>query len=315
MLRSFAYNLLRIYCLWCPMGGCAVVCVFVEKGRELLLLEKPDTKGGLYWSLPEGAITSGESPKGAAVRVLKDEMGLTVDSSTALEEITIGQASSSNGVSAVHVFLCTCDQQLDLQLPRGHRPWAWVSWLRWGTRKIQSPLKNWMLRYMSYVLKGSCLRREFYYMRHGQTDQNVGGRFASGDSDIPLNARGRQQAMQMRDLVTSLPIRRICHSPMKRVLETVDLAARGTSVERLCLPDLQERSKRAGAVEGFLDRVYRAINCCLSEEGIPLLVAHGDVFQALCHVLHLPQEYGYLQNCQVVHIAPQGTEEWRIQSL
>jgi probable phosphoglycerate mutase len=74
------------------------------------------------------------------------------------------------------------------------------------------------------------MTRTLYYLRHGETDWNVEGRLQGG-RDIPLNARGRSQAVHcgeiLRDLFardsidpTSLDF--IC-SPLGRARETMEL--------------------------------------------------------------------------------------------
>lgn len=69
-----------------------------------------------------------------------------------------------------------------------------------------------------------------YVIRHGQTDWNAEGRF-QGQTDIPLNALGRQQAMQNGNLLASLLGDRISEfdfiaSPLGRTRETMELIRR-----------------------------------------------------------------------------------------
>jgi broad specificity phosphatase PhoE len=61
------------------------------------------------------------------------------------------------------------------------------------------------------------------FVRHGETDWNVGGRL-QGQTDIPLNARGRDQAAAVgRALaaVPGLPEMRFLSSPLLRARETM----------------------------------------------------------------------------------------------
>jgi probable phosphoglycerate mutase len=75
------------------------------------------------------------------------------------------------------------------------------------------------------------MTRTLYYLRHGETDWNVEGRLQGG-RDIPLNGRGRSQAVRcgeiLRDLFSrhSIDVSRrdfIC-SPLGRARETMELA-------------------------------------------------------------------------------------------
>jgi broad specificity phosphatase PhoE len=98
-----------------------------------------------------------------------------------------------------------------------------------------------------------------YYMRHGETDWNVEGRL-QGQHDIPLNARGRAQAVHcggvLRDLFAKQSIDPAAldyvTSPLGRARQTMELArpafglpADGYAVE----PRLTEIS--FGQWEGF----------------------------------------------------------------
>lgn len=73
-----------------------------------------------------------------------------------------------------------------------------------------------------------------YYIRHGETDWNVAGRL-QGQRDIPLNARGREQAMHcggvLRDLFArdSMKLASFDYisSPLGRAIQTMALVREG----------------------------------------------------------------------------------------
>lgn len=81
-------------------------------------------------------------------------------------------------------------------------------------------------------------RPTVYYIRHGQTDWNVAGRL-QGRRDIPLNARGREQALHCGDVLRELFARQgrdaasfdYVSSPLMRACQTMRLAR-----EALALP-------------------------------------------------------------------------------
>ena len=98
-----------------------------------------------------------------------------------------------------------------------------------------------------------------YYVRHGETDWNVTGRL-QGRRDVPLNARGRAQAMHCGDILRELFVRDgrsvaeldFVSSPLGRARTTIELAraplglpAEGYRIE----PQLAEIS--FGEWEGF----------------------------------------------------------------
>jgi broad specificity phosphatase PhoE len=102
-------------------------------------------------------------------------------------------------------------------------------------------------------------RPTVYYIRHGETDWNVAGRL-QGRHDVPLNARGRAQAMHcgeiLRDLLArdnrdaaaldyvSSPLARAC-ATMELMRSALGLPAEGYAIE----PRLAEIA--FGAWEGF----------------------------------------------------------------
>ncbi len=73
---------------------------------------------------------------------------------------------------------------------------------------------------------GSVARPSIVFVRHGETDWNVAGRLQGG-TDIPLNARGRDQAAAVgRTLIRAFPdiaARAFVASPLSRAVETMRL--------------------------------------------------------------------------------------------
>lgn len=80
--------------------------------------------------------------------------------------------------------------------------------------------------------------------RHGETDWNAAGRI-QGMSDVPLNARGRQQARRMAEKLLAmgaLAPRRIYSSPLKRAWGTAEIIARALKLTPVPAPELAELS-------------------------------------------------------------------------
>ena len=73
-------------------------------------------------------------------------------------------------------------------------------------------------------------RPTVYYIRHGETDWNVAGRL-QGRRDVPLNARGRAQAVHCGDILRDLFARDgrnaaeldYVSSPLGRARQTMEL--------------------------------------------------------------------------------------------
>ena len=67
-----------------------------------------------------------------------------------------------------------------------------------------------------------------YFFRHGQTDYNAEQRF-QGRKDIPLNSKGREQALRMRRLLKaeSISLKKLVSSPLSRAVETAQIISNG----------------------------------------------------------------------------------------
>lgn len=144
-------------------------------------------------------------------------------------------------------------------------------------------------------------QKPFYYLRHGQTDWNLVRRF-QGQTDIPLNATGVEQAHAAKTLLKGLGISQIYCSPLCRARATADIVNETLNLEITEIRDLQECSfgvlegeirsmtdfsamwrdgdtpEKAETYQTFTTRVFAAMNEALEAEGTPLIVAHGAVF-------------------------------------
>ncbi|MCA1841934.1 MAG: histidine phosphatase family protein [Actinobacteria bacterium] len=76
-----------------------------------------------------------------------------------------------------------------------------------------------------------------YLVRHGATERSVEGRH-TGRADIPLTDEGRRQAGMVRERLAGRPFALVLVSPLKRALETAQLAGYGDVAE--IEPDLME---------------------------------------------------------------------------
>ncbi len=175
-------------------------------------------------------------------------------------------------------------------------------------------------------------RRAFWFLRHGETDWNGTGRW-QGRTDVPLNARGEEQARAAGPLLRAAGIEVICTSPLQRARRTADLVAEALAVPVVAIPGLEEFDvgPYEGRTEGhwlqpwqsdaeiagvelfssFRHRVADAVNRALGHGGEVLVVAHGGVFWALerlCGSAGLSR----LANCQPVRLTPSGAAGWRI---
>lgn len=171
-------------------------------------------------------------------------------------------------------------------------------------------------------------RKSFYLMRHGQTRFNLEGKVAGCDHDIALNDTGREQAKAARGLVRRLEIDFICHSPMLRAVETMDLAACDHACRRIAIENLKECPGEVGMkmfgghkldlecvlTKAFFDRALEGIREAISHGDRVLIVAHGGLHRALCHNFGIEGELTRLKNCEIAHFSPNG-EEWTVKKI
>lgn len=93
----------------------------------------------------------------------------------------------------------------------------------------------------------------FYFLRHGQTDWNLEGRY-QGHSDIQLNATGIAQAQAAAECLVGTPISRIVASPLIRALATAAIVA-----EKLQKPIHVERGLVERNFGSFCGRVIHEV--------------------------------------------------------
>jgi probable phosphoglycerate mutase len=75
--------------------------------------------------------------------------------------------------------------------------------------------------------------------RHGETDWNREGRF-QGHADPPLNATGREQAVELADALTGRELAAVYTSPLLRAFETAQLVAAQRGLELVAVDGLRE---------------------------------------------------------------------------
>jgi 2,3-bisphosphoglycerate-dependent phosphoglycerate mutase len=85
-------------------------------------------------------------------------------------------------------------------------------------------------------------------VRHGETDWNALGRL-QGQTDMPLNAAGREQARRAAQRLASEPVRGLYSSDLARASETATIIGQPLGLTVVASPRLRERCY--GAWEGL----------------------------------------------------------------
>lgn len=177
------------------------------------------------------------------------------------------------------------------------------------------------------------LQKEFYFVRHGQTDQNIveGKNKNDFPEDIPLNETGRNQAMTIQPIISTLGLHTVCSSPLTRAQETKEIITMNLQVTHHEIHDLGECSTqiwkemselgmcstfpKEGIVWQFMNRVRNGINQALSLPGTLLVVAHGGVHWAICCLLGIEGHSWAIDNCVPVHFIIGNNGKWVAKKL
>ena len=85
-----------------------------------------------------------------------------------------------------------------------------------------------------------------YIIRHGETDWSLSGQH-TGRTDIPLNARGEEQARDLQQVLSAIAFTTVLTSPLQRARRTCELTGLGAAAQ--VEPDLAEWDY--GAYEGL----------------------------------------------------------------
>ena len=146
--------------------------------------------------------------------------------------------------------------------------------------------------------------KDFYYLRHGETDWNREYR-GMGQKDIPLNEAGIKQAQRAAVILSKEEIGTICYSPLERARVTAEIISAKVKSPLVEIPELIECcwGENEGLIKGqwvddwisgvdisgaetyqhFLLRALGAVNKSLKQNGPVLIVAHGGTFWSIQH--------------------------------
>ncbi len=171
-------------------------------------------------------------------------------------------------------------------------------------------------------------KKEFYFVRHGQTDHNIG--LTADPGDIPLNTRGQAQACEIEDIIASLPIKTVCCSPLKRAKETKEIVTANLQAAHFEIANLAECTGPIwdlmtalgpeahliadDPVRTFMQKALHGINEALSQEGPVLIVSHGGIHWAMCCFMGVEHEWA-IDNCVPVHFTLGDNGKWKAKKL
>lgn len=153
---------------------------------------------------------------------------------------------------------------------------------------------------------------KLYIVRHGQTDWNA-RKIMQGNTDVPLNQVGREQAINIQESLTNEVIDVCISSPLKRAYETASIICNNkVDIET----DIRLEERDLGELEGksvdlYNSKMYWDYSLNSNEKGVEniqdlfsrvtsfyddlkqkysdetiLIVAHGAVVRALHFVIN-----------------------------
>lgn len=174
-------------------------------------------------------------------------------------------------------------------------------------------------------------KKEFYFIRHGQTDHNVSSAVKIDHGDVSLNAHGLKQALAVEPVIANLPIKSVCCSPFKRAKETKKVISAQLKAEHYEISDLGECSMRVWSdmiacginahksthmhVKTFMEQAMRGVNQSLSREGPVLVVAHGGIHWAICCLMGIADHDWIIDNCLPVHFFVGDEGQWKARKI
>ncbi len=90
--------------------------------------------------------------------------------------------------------------------------------------------------------------KNIYVIRHGETDWNKESRF-QGQTDIPLNSKGQEQALALVPMMQQLQIDTVHSSPLIRAYKTAEIAT--AEFKYAIQKDDRLKETQIGSVEGL----------------------------------------------------------------
>ena len=170
----------------------------------------------------------------------------------------------------------------------------------------------------------------FYFIRHGETEWNRRGT-SMGQTDIPLNERGIQQAYAAQAFLKNLEVGAVYSSSLKRAHQTAQIINEALSRPLYTTDHLRERGWGEGEGKPFDENFFVNLPDHLLPEGAEkypdfearilsalksatamadqptLIVAHGGVFMVLTRLMGYPNLHA--ENCVPYLFRPPATKD------
>jgi broad specificity phosphatase PhoE len=154
-----------------------------------------------------------------------------------------------------------------------------------------------------------------FFVRHGETANNANGKFR-GAGNIPLDAKGKQQAKFLGDYFKNIPISKVFSSPKDRAKDTAEAIARPKSLNVEVMNGLQaldvgylsgekksdheyvmdyfqkfehEHIPMGDSIKSFRERsqpdIQKIIDLGMNSDVPPLAAVHSSIIHEVNHML------------------------------
>lgn len=305
-------------------------CYLEINGKFLFLKRSIGKPEGGKWGVPAGKIEVNEGSLEAVCRETYEETQIILN----LEQLTfVGKlfVRKPDVEYIYHMFHLKLDCMPEVALNNEHDEHQWLSADQARVFPIMSGGLKTLYHFKALANKPKLARKPFYFIRHGETDVNSNPDIKRVDYDLPLNQRGKEQALQARQIIENVSFKSVCFSPIQRAVETKDIIVSSLKIDNEAVEDLSECKAHiwtkmilleegkgfhvCDEVEGFLGRVVRGLDFVLQKAPNTLVVAHGGIHWALCYNLSIENHPWKIGNCELVHFQPIGEQGWKAEVI
>jgi len=303
------------------VAACYIEC----RGKYLFLKRSLKCPQGRTWGIPAGKFELGESALDAVLREVFEEVGLSLleNSLDDLGKVFVRYPHQDFTYYMFHQELADFPQII---LSDEHEEYRWLSLEEAEEIPLISGAKEAFEHMKALFKKSSLPRKDFYFIRHGETDANLSLDVKVADANLALNAKGRLQTERAAELMRKIAIKDVYTSSLQRAVETTDILVKNRALSPIELDSLGECTvgiwknmiamekgrdfELSTSVEDFIAEKLETINFCLQGTDPTLIVAHGGLHWVLCYYMGIENHPWKIGNAQLVHFTPKGSREW-----
>lgn len=308
-----------------------VAACYLEINNKFLFLKRAiGIPEGEKWGVPAGKIEQNEGSLEAVCRETFEETQIVLNQEL-LKFVGKLFICKPEIDYVYHMYHLKVDRMPDVVLSNEHDDYRWLSADEMKDFQIMSGGKEALYHLKALANKPKLTRKPFYFIRHGETDVNSNPEIKRVDYDLPLNNRGREQALKARRIIEDISLESVCFSPIQRAVETKDILVSSLNLSHEELTDLSECKAHIWTkmimleegkgfhicddVESFFRRVIRGLDSALQKTPTTLVVAHGGIHWALCYHLSIENHPWKIGNCELVHFQPIGAVDWKAEII